>query len=468
VAGKLVSPLFGDRRQLFGVWMVTGVMATGVAGVLVCRAWLKDLASLTLAGCLFVLNPIVSTRYGHPPFFAFWTLTALVGLCLWPVSELRGARRTAVVTLAVGAFACATNAYLALMASLLVGASLLRLSLLERQFRWGEAVAWLAAGPLVCAGTLWLFGFVTGARSSPMSSLAIEGFGQFSADLLTFFNATTWSRLLNGIPMGPRQYEGMAYLGLGTLALLGVRVALLVRFRPTRRELLAWAPLLAAALVAAAYATSNIVTVAGKPIADFTAFYSRLGPWPSVFRSSGRFVWPLFAALTLVAALASARVQTAWVRQAVLFGGVLLQFVDFDPTRTPLRKAYPAFVPFKDPAWALLRDYRHVVIHPVQIQWTCPFNHDLVSKLSWEAARQRLSINSGHVGRAPAGTDCRAHLSPDALRDDAVYVPYFREYLGDFSQAGFVCGPVEGFVLCVSPKRPTALSQELLRRAGPE
>lgn len=465
MGGKLISPLFGDRLQLFGLWMVTGVIGTGVAGVLVCRAWLKDTASLALAGCLFVMNPIVSTRYGHPPFFAFWMLSALVGACLWPVRELKSARRTAAVTLLLGFLACATNAYLAVMASLLVGASIVRLVLVSRSFKAPEAAGWLVAGPVVAMFSLWLFGFIQGARSSPMGNLAIEGFGQFSADLLTFVNPTAWSRFLPGLGMGGRQYEGFAYLGLGTILLLLVRVGLLVKLRPTRAEVLAWIPLVLAILVMALYALSNHVTVGGKPIADFSAFYEKLSPWPSVFRSSGRFVWPLFAALTMVAALAAARVRTPWVRQFVLGAGVLVQLVDFDATRTPLHKAFPAFRPFTDPAWALMSDYRHVVIHPVQIQWTCPFNHELVARLSWEAARQHLSINSGHVGRAPAGTDCTRHLGPGELRDDTVYLPYFPQYLPDFTSAGFVCGEVEGWVLCVSPRRETALSQELLRRS---
>jgi hypothetical protein len=466
VLGKLVSPLFGDRIQLFGLWMVTGVIGTGVAGVLICRAWLKDTASLALAGCLFVMNPIVSTRYGHPPFFAFWMLSALVGACLWPVSDLKGARRTAGVTLLLGFLACATNAYLAVMASLLVGASIVRLVLVSRSFKAPEALGWLAAGPVVSVGSLWLFGFIAGARSSPVGNLAIEGFGQFSADLLTFVNATTWSRFLPGIAMGGRQYEGMAYLGLGTIVLVLVRVGLLVKYRPTRAEVLTFIPLGLAMALMAFYAGSNHVTIAGRQIADFSAFYEKLAPWPSVFRSSGRFVWPLFAWLTMLGALAVARVQTAWVRQFVVGGAVLLQLADFDVTRTPLHKQYPVFHPFKDPAWGLMKDYRHVVIHPVQIQWTCPFNHELVAKLSWEAARQHLSINSGHVGRAPPGTDCDRHLAPGELSDDTVYLAYFPQYLPDFTSAGFVCGAVEGSVLCVSPRRDTSLSQELLRRAG--
>ena len=467
VIGKLISPLFGDRMQLFGLWMVTGVIGTGIAGVLVCRAWLKDTASLALAGCLFVMNPIVSTRYGHPPFFAFWMISGLVGACLWPVTSLKSARRTAGVTLLLGFLACATNAYLAVMASVLVGASIVRLVVVTRSFKTPEALGWLAAGPAVSLGALWLFGFIAGARSSPMGNLAIEGFGQFSADLLTFVNATTWSRFLPGIAMGGRQYEGFAYLGVGTMLLLLVRLGLLSKFRPTKAEVLTWIPLGLAMALMAFYSVSNHVTVAGRPIADFSSFYEKLGPWPSVFRSSGRFVWPLFAWLTMAGALALARVQTAWVRQSVLGFAVLLQLADFDVTRTPLQKPYPAFHALKDPAWQLMRDYRHIVIHPVQIQWICPFDHELVSKLSWEAVKQHLSINSGLVGRAPPGTDCNKHLAPSELKDDTVYVPYFAPYVPDLTAAGFVCGPIEGRLVCVSPNRQTPLLQELLRIAAP-
>jgi hypothetical protein len=106
------------------------------------------------------------------------------------------------------------------------------------------------------------------------------------------------------------------------------------------------------------------------------------------------------------------------------------------------------------------------VIQPVQIQWTCPFDHHLVSKLSWEAYRNRLSINSGHVGRPPPGTDCNHHLTPDELKDDTIYVPYFREHLPDLLNAGFVCGQLDTAVVCVSPRRQTPLLLELQRRAA--
>jgi hypothetical protein len=466
VIGKLLSPLFGDRVQFFGAWMVLGVIGTGVAGVLVCRAWLHDTISLALAGCLFVMNPIVTTRYGHPPFFAFWLLTGLVGACVWPVTSLLGARRTAAVTLLLGFLACATNAYLAVMASLLVGASIVRLVLVSRQFKAPEAVGWLVAGPVVSLSALWLFGFISGVRSTPMGSLAIEGFGQFSADLLTFANPATWSRFFGPIPTQFRQYEGFAYLGLGTLALLGVRVLGLAKVRPVRGELLTLVPVLLACALMAAYAPSNLVTFAGKPVLDLSAFYAKLGPWPAVFRSSGRFVWPLFALLTMLAVLWLSKLGRA-TRLVLLWSAVLLQFVDFDPTRAPLHKPWPTFTPLRDPAWQLMKDgYRHVVVHPVQIQWTCPFNGPFIAGLSWEAYRGHLSINSGHVGRPPPGTDCQRHLPPAELSRDTVYIPYFKDFLVDFQRPELVCGPVEDKVVCVFRDHDTPLLRELLRRAS--
>lgn len=467
VVGKLLSPFFGDRMQLFGLWMVGGVMGTGVAGVLVCRPWFKDTASLVLAGCLMVMNPVVSTRYGHPPFFCFWIITGLVGACLWPVPDRDAARRIARVTLGLGFFACATTSYVAVMSSVLVGASLARLVLIERHFKPAEGAAWLVAGPTASLTALWLFGFIAGVQSAPMKNLAIEGFGQFSADLLTFVNPSIWSRFLPAIATQHRQYEGFAYLGLGTLLLLVFRLVALVKYRPTRAQLISFIPLGIAISLMAFYATSNRVTIAGQLVADLSSFYAKLGPWPSVFRSSGRFTWPLFAFLTMVAALSVVRLKTLWVRQFILGAGVLVQLVDFDPTKTPLHAPMPPFHAYTDPTWKLLQgNYKHIIMHPVQIQWACPFDHRLVAKLSWEAVLQGLTINSGHVGRTPPGIDCNRHLTPDELREDSVYVPYFAQFVPDFTNAGFVCAPLDGTTVCVSPRQQTPFLQELLRRTG--
>lgn len=463
VVGKLFGLFVSRPFQYFGLWMVGGFVGAGVTGVLFARAFVKDTLTLALIGCLFVVNPIMSTRYGHPTFLAFWVLMALVATCLWPVSDLRGARRTAGLALGILAFTCGTHAYLAVMAAGLAFASMLRLALFERWFAKTEGALWIVAAPVTTLVFLWLFGFTAGASAQ---ALASDGFGEFSADLLTFFNATTWSRFFGGLPMGGRQYEGYAYLGLGVFVLLAARVLTLWKVRLTRAGLLHAAPLILVALGFAVFSLSNFVTVGGARVADLSSLYAKLGSLPAIFRSSGRFIWPLHVALLFAAVAFVLRLETAWIRNSLLGVAVLLQVGDFDPTRTPLHTHSVRFEPLRDPAWAGLAEYRHLVVDPIQVQWVCPYNPELIPRLSWEAWRYRLSINSGHVGRPPASIDCRRHLAPSELNDQTVYIAYFPEYLADFTSQGFVCGPLEGTTVCVSPHRATGLLVELQRRTG--
>lgn len=463
VIGKLLSPFFGERMQLFGLWMVGCVIGGGVAGVLVMRAWFKDTASLALAGCLFVVNPITNLRQGHPSLMAFWLLIALVGACVWPVTDVKSGRRLAIVTLVLGAVACSIHPYLAVMCAALVGAALLRLAL-KRVFPVAESVGWLVAGPVVCAFTLWLFGFVSGAASS--GTLGAEGFGQFSADLLTLINPSIFSRIIPAMGMGGRQYEGFAYLGLGVLMLLALRIGLLFKYRPERREVLLLLPLVLALLGMAMFAASNIVTVAGRPVVDLSAFYAKLAPLPAIFRSSGRFVWPLAAALAVAAVIGISKIPQQWVRQFVLGAAVMLQVADFDLARSPLHRTFTTFQPFGDPAWALIgQGYKHVVVNPIQLQWICGFDGKFIAGLSWEAYRHHLSINSGHVGRPPPNFDCRHHLLPTELDRETIYVPYFPELAQD-ALPMLTCAQVEGKLLCVMKDYDTPLLRELLARAG--
>lgn len=457
--GKAIGTFVSAPFQYFGLWMVLGFVGAGVTGVLVARGFVHDTLSLTLAGALCVLSPVFSIRYGHPAFMGFWILLGLVGVNLWP----RPSRRALLVALVLLFIACGTHAYFAAMAIGLALAAMVRRAVLDGGSP-REKLGWIALVPVVTAFGLFVFGFIAGARGSAQN-LASEGFGQFSVDLATFINPSTWSRFLQPLPTGPRQYEGYGYLGLGVLLLLGLGAIGVVRQRPGARELLGLVPLVTVAVVSAVFAASNVITVLGKPIGDLSAFYARLEPLPAVFRSSGRFIWPMYLSLLLGAIVLVLRWKTAWLRQAVLGAALLVQVADFDPTRSPLLRQYPKFEPFSDPAWQLMRDYRNVVVSPIQLQWICPFDPPFMARLSWEAARQHLSINSGHVGRAPPGTDCRRHLRAEELDDRTVYIPYFPEYVPELKAAGFVCATVEGLVLCVSPSRETPLLAELLRRS---
>lgn len=457
-AGKVISPLAPEEFQLFGWWMCAGLAAMGVVGSRLVARVSADRWLQVLGGALLVMNPIISTRYGHPPFFGLWALFGLIGLTLAPPEDATRAQRLAWALLFA---ACGTHPYLAVMCGPVVMALALRL-VLEKRVRGTRVLLALGAPPLVAAFGLWLFGYLSSLGKVEGGA---EGFGQFSADLLTLFNPSSWSRFFTPIAQGPRQYEGFAYLGLGggLMALIALGFGLSSWRHP--RRALTGLPLVLVALALAFYALSDVITLAGKPVLELHGFYAKLGPLPSMFRSSGRFVWPLHALLVLGGLVVVARwsARSPLLARGVLLIAVLAQLADVNPTASTFANPGTAAITlqsFKTDAWLTMgRDYRHLAIVPPQLQWFSPFDGPLVAQLSWEAYRQKMSMNSGHVGRPPAAFRWDAHLeSPDP---QTVYVVYFREYLQDFTRLGWTCGVSEGLVACVDPSRATTLKAAL-------
>lgn len=459
---KLFSPLLPVSFQFFGWWIFKGFVVHGWVGFFTARLFTKDWVTVTLVGCLFVLNPMLIGRYGHPPFYAMWTVFLLVALGFAPVSDTPHARRLLLVGAAVAAFAGGVNTYLAVMAFALVLALIARFALAERRITWREALVWLALGPGGVLLSMAFFGFFHGLGGGPPMRLGVEGFGQFSSDLLTFINPADWSRIVPKLPMGYRQGEGGAYLGLGVLLLLVFRLI------PGKHKVKVFSvgavPTLLVASAMAFYALSSIVTVGGKMVLSLEWLYAPFSTLTSMFRSSGRFVWALHALVTLLAVSGVSRFAArAWLGRVVLLLACALQCYELKTSLSGFNGEYAQFKPLPSPTWSLMGEYKHLFVHPVQVQWICPYDHELIAHLSWEAYRQHLTINSGHVGRVPdlIADNCMRHLPPNELDAQTVYVVHFPQFLGDFTQAGYHCGAVEERVLCVSPDRETKLKAAL-------
>lgn len=455
---KLFSPLLPSQFQFYGLWMCSGFVGLSIVGVRVAARVTEDRVAQVLAGCLLAISPILTPRYGHPPFYALWALFGLIGLSLVPAT--RG-WRDQVVAWALLFFTCSTNAYLAVMALGVAYAFAIR-ALISRSLTGVRATLIALIVPAAIAAVAFaLFGYIASAGKVQGEG---EGFGQFSADLLTLVNPGGWSRFFGGIATGHRQYEGYAYLGLGNLFLLIVGVVWLFRARPSRLRLLGTAPVLLVALGCAIFALSNVVTLRGQMVLDLRPAYAKLGSLPSIFRSSGRFIWPLHGLIVLSAIVAAVHLGTRrrWIGRAALGLALMLQVSDINVSASTLRQERTKFVPFTSAVWKRVgQDYRHLAIIPVQICWISPYDYELIGKLYWEAYSQRMSVNSGCIGRAPVGLAWDKHPGPGDLDPQTVYVVYFREYLPDFEAQGWACGPLDGLIVCVDPSRRTALLEAL-------
>ncbi len=455
--------------QFIGLWLLFCFMANGGGAALALR-WCGATPWVQAAGgALLALSPIFLERVGHPALCFHLPLILLVGLNLRPLGDAAQARRALVLAAVLVAITCAVHPYLAGMTTALALALVLRVTLVEAVFRRWWVVPLGAAIVSVAAGVSWLFGYVGSGVISGQ-----DGFGAFSADPLTFFSPDRFSRFFSPAPRGHQQYEGYAFLGLGGLLALGVAgVSAVVKFRDTRE--LPWrraAPLLVIAVGMFVFACSNVVTMRGQTVLDLRSATASLTPYVAPFRSSGRFVWPLFYVVSLGALVLLTRV---WARRAVVAGALatlcaVAQAAELNPGPTQARLQPTMLHRFRHPTWELLTPhFRHLEVIPAEIYEACVgpwgYRNAEVISLQYYAYRHRLTFNSGYVARHPQGMkeSCAAQeqrVRSGALDADTLYVvtPEIAEAL---HARGEVCAPLEWTWVCVKRNDADEFSRAL-------
>ena len=451
---KLFSRWLPTDFQYLGFWMLLchalhGAFAQRVLGRLELRGTARVAAVL-----LLLTSPALALRaYGHESLMAHWLLLASFD------AHLAGRPRRQGPLLFLGAM---IHAYwLALLAPFVA------LAWSRADVSWRHRLGWLAAVALAMAAAGYFI-----ARPA---QLAAVGYGQYSANLLTFVDpmdwraflahfgrpvdgAAEWSRLLPAQGHAQAdQYEGFAYLGAGALALLAVVVVLSAALRakrnagaaaaaPTRtaaaspreavvaeadgpiaalRERLAGAaeslipslrPLWVLAIVMAGYALSTRVTFGIHVLADPALPPAILGVL-SVFRATGRFVWPLALLLPLWGCAHLASRIPARTLAVLLAAALALQAWDLSAKwgefgRRFAPGALGAVPDYAAPAWAAAAHARHLVVLPASgdRDWITPALY---------AARHGQSVNVGLLSRPDEEAARRAEAQAVADLIDA-------------------------------------------------
>jgi hypothetical protein len=164
-------------------------------------------------------------------------------------------------------------------------------------------------------------------------SWGANGFGEYSADLLTLVNPAGTSRFLRALPVAPGRYEGCGYVG-SSLLVLSVIVMVIIWYNPNvlrSCSLKPWVPLGSCVGLFAIFALSSKVTLAGQPILMLGHFYRPFMEIVSPFRTSGRFIWPLhYLWITVTVALWITFYHSSRFILSVIFIAVtIVQIIDF-------------------------------------------------------------------------------------------------------------------------------------------
>lgn len=439
--------------QYLGLWLWLCFALQGALGARLVSRWTPSWALQTLGAALFVLVPTLLARVGHAALCAHW----LVLCALLIASRPAAARFRPLGWAALGLASGMTQPYLAAMVLPLLGATTLTgapVPLARRLPALGAAVVATVTG-------WWLSGlFVLQGEGS----LASGGLGYYSMNLLAPISPFGWSAVLPEIPIAGdgQAYEGFQYLGLGILLLmLGAAVVAWRRRAATRDAgaVTVWPrALVGISVLMAAFALSPTVTIGRHVVADLN------GPWSAplaMFRSSGRFFWPLaYVALTWAIATVATRLPRAAaigvLTLAVAVQAADLHAIHLDRRSTAHGDAFYAWAnPFASPRWqAIAPAYAHLALVPPPQCGPSPQPYEPAVRL---AAEHGLTLNAGVIARGDDGAKRRycasfdAELDAGQLRDDTLYV------VSDTaagilrrSAPGIECGPIDTVWVCTT------------------
>ena len=286
---KLLSPILPDTFQYFGIWGIISFGLMGGFSSILLKKFIKRDYIAVIASTFFVMSPYVLQRmYTHTALAGQWII--IFAMMLWLHDTFKNKYKKKILVWCLLAFlAPSIHMYFVPMIFIILGVCCIRDVWRDR--KWLPSIVLFICAILTTLITLFLYG-----AFSQSGGFTIWGLGYYSANINTLFNSDAIGKILNALPCGEGQSEGMGYLGVGVIILMCIACYQLVMFEDKLDEYgfdkkTAITGILAC-VVFGILALSPIVMLDDKVL--FTI------DWPqpimsllAIFRASGRFIWPI-------------------------------------------------------------------------------------------------------------------------------------------------------------------------------
>lgn len=423
---KLLSPILPPTFQYFGLWGLLCFAMQGGLGALLLRKYSKNLIFIMMGSLFFIFSPILVKRmFYHSALAGHWLI--LVALAFWVYrGHLQRISRKLILWSLLLVLTVLINLYFTPIVFGIMLCAFLEEGLEDRTFK-GSLLA-LPVSAAAVLYTMLLFGAFYGGVSGKMG-----GLGVFSLNLNAFINSQGDSAFLPALPLAQEgQNEGYAYLGAGVLLLLAAAVGggFLVKKKQGHTQRRKWIPRGIAVGVFTLLALSPVVTLNAGTL--FTIPYPEgVREVLSIFRSSGRFIWPVYYLLVLWGLSRLAAWKSRWISLAgaVVFLGV--QLFDLSPVWLKNRAFFGAeqvyTTTLQSEVWQkYAQKYRHIVFYPPL--WNLYVHPDVAYDFCVYAHENGMTVNGTYFSR-----DLSEKIDPatfaqfEALRggnapDDVLYV----------------------------------------------
>lgn len=410
---KLFSPILPETFQYFGWWGLACFMLQGLFAAKILDALHVGRSRILIGSIIFILSPIVIEKmFRHTALGGHWIILLSIYLFVRHKDIYRDIKKTSLWWGLIGAYVSSVHMYFLPMCGAFVCGFVLcsflmhrPASRLEKWFVIKYALPGISFALCLFASAYFCGGFSTRADAGS------NDLGEFSFNLNGFFNAKGYSRLLPPLETyRSGQYEGFAYLGVGVFALLAVSLVYLLicvyrgaragRLKPCGDSAIYGAVyvLMSAGLIM--FAASPDVTVGNRLLFVLTDSSTLTRYW-SMFRSSGRIVWPVcYLIYTGVIVCNDRLFQKRHAAMIVLAVCVFLQIFDISAKLKGQRKTFGSEAvyesPLKSGLWERLskkEGFEHIV-------WASQnFDNNDIMHLAKYAYDNGLTMNNYYFAR---------------------------------------------------------------------
>ena len=336
---KILSPFLPKTFQFFGLYGLFCFMMQGGVAKLLLRRVMKTEAQCCIACVPFLFcAPLWQRMYYHTALASHYLI--LLGIMLFMYRDRIKLLRTRVILWCLLGVLCISVHFTiyGMVSVMLLGYALWETldaiptnsadgSISVRALIITKASVFLSFLLSYLASTIGVF-YLFGGFYGRISG-ASDGLGSYSANLNSLFNPIDYSRIIKEFPLIECQYEGLSYIGIMALILLLPAAAAIARnftslWKSHRNYIIS---VIAISVVLWIVALSPKVSFGSQvlfeiPLPD-PVFYA----W-SLFRASGRFLWPvMYASILIILYFSEKEIRSYYVQILVL--GCLLQLFEF-------------------------------------------------------------------------------------------------------------------------------------------
>ncbi len=384
---KILTPLLNEQFQYLGLWDLTSIIGQLFFGFLILREFTQSNIKSFLGAFLLVLSPVLIFRtFYQSSLTAHWIILAGIWFTLLEYKH-RLWRGSWIVLFMV-----------AMLVHLYFVAMLVPLWVISLFFLFKREKKTRSVAIEVLTLTILLLGegYCLGLFNLPLNNLEEWGFGYYSWNLNGFINSNGNSLFFNKLPLGSQsKTEGFSYIGLGNIIIFLFAIILFIKKELSPRHLQFLLPFLIVFTFFCLFSLSNKGYVNNYLLWD-VRLPDALMHLCSLFRASGRFIWPAFYFIVLfglICILRNFRFATP-----LLILALAIQFIDIQPLYSA--KRITGFSDYQSPLqsefWqAAASTNKHIILIPTHYKIL-----DIYEPVVLYARKNKISLNWGYFARA--------------------------------------------------------------------